>query len=231
MLRDVALLVGSGFHAFWPGDGWWEQFKADSAVFVPVAAVAVTLLGLWNARRTAAVVPVDVPITDLPKALHGFTIAQISDIHVGPTIRGPYVRAIVDAVNRLRADMVAVTGDLVDGTVAELASHVAPLAGLSSRHGTFFVTGNHEYYSGVHAWLDELRRLDFRVLLNEHVVLQHGEAALVVAGVADSGGAPLRPVASQRSACCPCRRAAACVSTGVACAPAAQCHGGGRRGV
>src|SRR5947209_7768241 len=83
-----------------------------------------------------------------PDALHGFTIAQISDIHVGPTIKEAYVRAIVDAVNRLDADMVAVTGDLVDGSVAELAVHVAPLAGLASRHGTFFVTGNHEYYSG-----------------------------------------------------------------------------------
>ena len=65
--------------------------------------------------------------------------------------------------------MVAVTGDLVDGSVAELAGHVAPLAALRSRHGTFFVTGNHEYYSGAHAWITELRRLDVRVLLNEHV--------------------------------------------------------------
>jgi hypothetical protein len=142
-------------------------------------------LGLRNARRTADVVAVDVPIDDLPDALHGFTIAQISDVHVGPTIRRPYVHAIVEAVNRLNADMVAVTGDLVDGSVAELAHHVAPLAQLKSRHGTYFVTGNHEYYSGVHAWLLELERLDVRVLLNEHVVLEHDDAALVVAGVAD----------------------------------------------
>jgi predicted MPP superfamily phosphohydrolase len=96
------------------------------------------------------------------------------------------VAAIVDAVNRLNADMVAVTGDLVDGSVVELAAHVAPLARLASRHGTFFVTGNHEYYSGANEWIRELRRLDMRVLINEHVVLQHGTAALVVAGVADS---------------------------------------------
>jgi len=148
-------------------------------------ALAVTMLGFVNARRTAAVVRVDVPIAGLPDALHGFTIAQISDVHVGPTIKAPYLKAIVDAVNALEADMVAVTGDLVDGSVRELAHHVRPLAGLSSRHGTFFVTGNHEYYSGVHAWIEELRRLDVRVLVNEHVVVQHGAAALVVAGVAD----------------------------------------------
>src|SRR5262249_59507839 len=76
-------------------------------------------------------------------------------------------------------------GDLVDGSVGELAHHVAPLAQLKSRHGTYFVTGNHEYYSGAHAWIKELQRLDVRVLLNEHVVLRHGNAALVVAGIAD----------------------------------------------
>ncbi len=81
--------------------------------------------------------------------------------------------------------MVAITGDLVDGSVRDLSPHVSPLAELSSRHGTYFVTGNHEYYSGAHAWIIELRRLGVRVLLNEHVVLQHGGAPLVVAGITD----------------------------------------------
>ena len=69
----------------------------------------------------AAVVDVDMPIDGLPDALHGFTIAQISDIHVGPTIKRGYLDAIVDAVNALEADLVAVTGDLVDGSVKRLA--------------------------------------------------------------------------------------------------------------
>jgi uncharacterized protein len=90
-------------------------------------------------------------------------------------------------VNRLQADMVAVTGDLVDGSVADLAAHVAPLADLESTHGTYFVTGNHEYYSGAHAWITELRRLGLTVLMNQHVVLQHGANQLLVAGVADHG--------------------------------------------
>jgi hypothetical protein len=145
----------------------------------------LTLWGLVNARRTARVVQVDVPIAQLPPALHGFSIAQISDVHVGPTIKRGYLQAIVERINALQADMVAVTGDLVDGTVQELAHHVAPLAGLNSRHGTFFVTGNHEYYSGAHAWVDELRRLGLRVLMNEHVLLRHGDTSLALAGVAD----------------------------------------------
>ena len=186
LLRDVVLVLATTVLALWPDLFGSRALEVGSAGLVPVTALLMTALGLLNARRTAAVVPVDIPIADLPDALHGFTIAQISDIHVGPTIKQPYVDSIVEAVNRLNADMVAVTGDLVDGSVADLARHVAPLARLASTHGTFFVTGNHEYYSGAGAWINELRRLDVRVLLNEHVVLQHGAAMLVVAGVTDT---------------------------------------------
>ena len=164
---------------------------------MPALGLLVTLLGFANARRTAAVVTVDVPIDALPSALHGFTIAQISDIHIGPTIRKPYLHAIVERVNRLGADMVAVTGDLVDGSVRELGAHVAPLAGLTSTHGTFFVTGNHEYYSGAPAWIVELRRLGLTVLLNQHVVLRHAEVEIVIAGVTDYSAGHFD--ASQRS--------------------------------
>jgi predicted MPP superfamily phosphohydrolase len=187
LLRDVLLLATSAVVALWPGVLPLEEIGLTTAWAVLAAAATASLLGAWNARRTAAVVRVDVPVPGLPAALHGFTIAQISDIHVGPTIRGGYLQAIVDRVNRLEADMVAVTGDLVDGSVAELAPHVEPLAALRSRHGTFFVTGNHEYYSGAHAWIAELRRLEVRVLLNEHVVLLHEGSEVVVAGVTDHG--------------------------------------------
>ncbi len=185
LLRDGLLLLTALTRLLWPDSVAVAALALPSALLVVAASLVATAVGAWNARRTAAVVRVDVPIAGLPPALHGFTIAQISDIHVGPTIRANYVRAIVDRVNRLQADMVAVTGDLVDGSVAELAAHVAPLAALTSRHGSFFVTGNHEYYSGAHAWIAELRRLDITVLLNEHVVLRHGGSEMVVAGVTD----------------------------------------------
>jgi predicted MPP superfamily phosphohydrolase len=188
LLRDVLLLGGAAVSLAaptWPQ----EALRLWSGQAVPVLALAFTVLGFWNARRTAVVVRVDVPLANLPAGLHGFTVAQISDVHVGPTIKHGYLNAIVQRVNSLGADMVAITGDLVDGRVAELAAHVAPLAQLQSRHGSFFVTGNHEYYSGAHGWIDELRRLGVQVLMNQHVVLQHpsalGAAPLLVAGVAD----------------------------------------------
>ena len=187
VLRDLVLLLAVVLLWAWPAAFALPGLTGATATAVPVLGIGLTLLGLFNARRTAAVVSVDVPIADLPAALHGFTIAQISDVHVGPTIKGGYLEAIVGAVNRIGADMVAVTGDLVDGSVAQLAEHVAPLARLTSRHGTFFVTGNHEYYSGAPAWIRELRRLGLHVLLNEHVVLRHDDSALVVAGVTDYG--------------------------------------------
>jgi predicted MPP superfamily phosphohydrolase len=185
--RDLVLLLATVVTALVPSALSLPDLSGMTAWIVPVLGGAATFLGLANARRTAAVVSVDVPISNLHEALHGFTIVQISDIHVGPTIKRGYLDAIVQAVNGLQADMVAVTGDLVDGSVQRLAPHVAPIERLVSRHGTFFVTVNHEYYSGAPAWIAELRRLGLRVLLNEHVVLQHESACVVVAGVTDYG--------------------------------------------
>lgn len=175
----------------------WPRLQRWSAVAVLLLATATSVVGFFNARRTAPVKRVDVPIKGLPTAFHGFTIAQLSDLHVGPTIRRGYIQRIVDRVNKLEADAIAITGDLVDGSVAALRQHIAPLAELQARHGTFVVTGNHEYYAGAHAWIDELRRLGLRVLMNEHVLIgasgsgaaQNDEemdnATMVLAGVTD----------------------------------------------
>jgi predicted MPP superfamily phosphohydrolase len=191
LLRDAVLLAYLIANSMTHDRFMLPSLSAYSALDIELLAVGVTVLGLINARRTASVVSVDVPIQGLPPALSGFRIAQISDIHVGPTIKKEYLQRIVAAVNKLQADMVAITGDLVDGSVQDLAPHVAPLAELSSRHGTFFVTGNHEYYSGAHAWIAELQRLGVKVLLNTHMVLNHSNlhtdapARMVVAGVTD----------------------------------------------
>ena len=175
-LVATVLLAAPDLHAAW---------VRASAMTVVTLVPLITAIGFLMARRVARVEEVQVPIPDLPAELEGFTIVQISDIHVGPTIKGDFVQRIVERVNRLDADMVAITGDLVDGSVRDLGPHTAPLAGLASRHGTYFVTGNHEYYSGAQAWIGELRRLGARVLINEHVVLEHDGAQLALAGVTD----------------------------------------------
>lgn len=179
LARDVLLLILALTGAVGPA------LVRNSAVAVPLLALAVTFIGFINARRLARVVRVDVPIVGLPQELAGYAIAQISDIHVGPTIKRAYLNAIVNKVNSLKPDAIAVTGDLVDGSVQRLALHTAPLARLSAPDGAFFVTGNHEYYSGAEQWIAEVRRLGLRVLLNEHVIRRRGQAALMIAGVTD----------------------------------------------
>jgi predicted MPP superfamily phosphohydrolase len=180
LLRDAFLLGAhlllSTAHA--------ASLSTLSARWGVALTVLSTVAGLVIARRPR-LVEVDIPVTHLPSALHGFSIAQISDLHVGPTIQRGFVERIVARVNDLNADLIAVTGDLVDGSVLDLSRHTAPLAGLTARHGVYFVTGNHEYYSGERAWTAELRRLGLIVLKNQHVILQHDGASLLLAGVTD----------------------------------------------
>lgn len=180
VLRDVVLLISS-----LSSDNWYEFIKQNSVYTIFGIGVVTTLIGLFNARRTPAIVKVDVTIPNLPTALNGFTIAQITDLHVGPTIKKDFVKRIVTATNALNADVIVLTGDLIDGDVAGLQEHTNELAVLKAPHGVFAVTGNHEYYSGADQWIDEYRRLGMRVLQNEHEVIQQGDAALVIAGVTD----------------------------------------------
>jgi uncharacterized protein len=188
VLRDVALgaawlLLGHAAFAAW---------AAATARYAVGLTVLMTLLGFLLARRPR-LVEVEIPIAGLPEPLRGFSIAQISDVHVGPTIRQDFVERLVSRVNGLHPDLIAVTGDLVDGSVQKLAAHTAPLAKLSARHGAYFVTGNHEYYSGESAWTSEIRRLGMTVLKNQHVVLKHDGALIVVAGVDDIGAQHFDP--------------------------------------
>lgn len=186
-LRDIFLLLARAVQ--WgtanPDPLALVHLLQPTAIAVPALAAAVSLIGFVNARRTPRILDVDVPIKGLPSPLIDFTIVQLSDIHVGSTIKRNYVQAIVDRVNELEADLIAITGDVVDGSVENLAPHTEPLGALVSRHGTFFVTGNHEYYSGAEAWVAEFDRLGLRVLLNSHIALEHGGARLIVAGVTD----------------------------------------------
>jgi len=148
-------------------------------------AIALSGWGVWSAIRPVEVKRVKVRLKKLPEALRGFRLVQLSDVHVGPTIGRSFIDDVVSKVNELGADMIAITGDLVDGPVHELELAVRPLGDMESRHGTFFVTGNHEYYSGADSWLTYLEGIGIRPLRNECIELGDESCAIQVAGVDD----------------------------------------------
>ena len=178
LVRDAASLA----------TGWTVSPSAVVAgSFVALAAGSAAALGGPRVRR------VDIPVAGLDPALDGLRIVQITDLHVGPTIGGRYVRRVVRMANELKADIVALTGDFVDGPVSRLAPHVASLAELQPAERRFFVLGNHECYSGAAEWIEHFRAMGLQVLLNEYRVLPVGAAKLVLGGVLDpASGQPQR---------------------------------------
>ena len=168
-------------------------FLKTAHLLVVGGAAAETAWGYAQTRAIAEVEEVDLPIAGLAPGLDGLRIVQVSDLHVGmPGIDADHVRRVVERVNGLAPELVAVTGDLVDGSVARLNDATAPLADLRARHGSWFITGNHEYYSGVDDWVQRCRDLGMRVLLNEHALVEHDGARLLVAGVTDRSAVRMR---------------------------------------
>ncbi|MFH1488889.1 MAG: metallophosphoesterase [Pseudomonadota bacterium] len=145
----------------------------------------ITGYGIHEAASLPEIVRVSVPLKNLPGDLEGFRIVQITDLHVGPTIKGKYVRGVVRVANELEPDLLAITGDLVEGRPGTLRRDVASLSDLQAKSGKLFVTGNHEYYHGVKDWLKEMQLLGFQVLMNEHLIIERGSSRLLVAGVPD----------------------------------------------
>ncbi|WP_326550744.1 metallophosphoesterase [Micromonospora sp. NBC_01813] len=158
------------------------------AIFAGLTAAGVTGYGVRTALGPPQLDRVRIPLARLPRAMDGLRIATVSDIHIGPLTGPAHTARIVELINSLDADLVAVVGDLVDGTVTELGSSAAPLANLRSRYGSFFVTGNHEYYSGVEEWVAEVDRLGLQVLVNERRGIVTPGGVLDLAGVNDATG-------------------------------------------
>jgi uncharacterized protein len=159
-----------------------SRIIAGSAVAVVGIATAY---GIASALGEVGVRRVGVTLDRLPRSLSGYKVVQLSDLHIGPTLGRDFLTRVVERVNELEPDAVVITGDLVDGSVERLRDHVAPLADLRARDGVFFVTGNHEYYSGADAWLRELERLGVRPLRNERVALGGDGDTFDLAGVDD----------------------------------------------
>jgi uncharacterized protein len=185
--RDAVLLV-----SMWPAAlAGVHAFAAEAGVPVVFALSLVALgLGAATARRGPRLRTIDVPIENLHPDLEGFRIVQVSDLHVARTIRRHYVERVVERAIELEPELVALTGDIVDGPVARLAHDVEPLGALARNGRGYFVLGNHDCYAGAQAWATHFDRMGFKVLLNAHAVIERGGARMVVAGVIDPAVAP-----------------------------------------
>jgi uncharacterized protein len=187
--RPAPAGVGSGGPPPIPGRGPPVSRRLvmarSTAALVSTAAVGLVGYGMTSALGPPKITPVTVPLRRLPAGLDGLRMAVVSDIHLGPMRGRAHTERIVRMINEQRADVISIVGDLVDGTVDELGEAAAPLRDLVSTHGSFFVTGNHEYYAGVTPWLRELARLGVRPLANERAEIRAGDAVLDLAGVND----------------------------------------------
>jgi predicted MPP superfamily phosphohydrolase len=192
VVRDLALLV-TAIPALASTHAAINQAGAPAVLIGSLLALAI---GAATALRGPPVKEIEIRIPGLHPDLHGLRIVQISDLHVGRNIRRRYVEGVVERARRLAPDLVALTGDMVDGPVERLAPDVAPLAALAEDRGAFFVLGNHDCYSGAPGWIAHFRQMGVRVLLNEHTVLRRGTSTLLIGGVVDPAYRPMPPAIS-----------------------------------
>ncbi len=165
-----------------------RQFLARASAGAALAATGgMASYGVWRAFTPPVVNEVAVRLPGLPRALDGFTLIQLSDIHIGPIIQRRFMDAVVAQANALKGDLVCITGDLVDGGVEELGFAAGAMMNLRSRYGTYVCTGNHEYYSGDEEWTEALTRMGMTVLRNRHVRIGEPGASFDLVGVDDWG--------------------------------------------
>jgi len=156
-----------------------------------LGTTAVTAAAVYTTRTDVKVKQIDIILDRLPRGLDGTRLVMMSDLHVGGLLGRDFVEKVTATANRLDADAIVIVGDLVDDSIERLRPTLAPLAGLHARHGVFFVTGNHEYYtpSPTRAWLAEIERMGIHVLHNRHVTIDSERGSFDLAGVADHGAA------------------------------------------
>jgi predicted MPP superfamily phosphohydrolase len=195
VLRDLIMLGAQAIgylSSLWrstpatPADPGRRGFLLEASNFAVLGvAGALTAYGMYEARRKPGIIELSIEIKKLPESFEGFRIVQITDIHAGLTVRRDWVETIVRQVEALNPDLIAFTGDLADGSVPDLKDDVAPLIELQAPHGKYFVTGNHEYYSGAEAWVEHVGKMGYDVLMNEHRTITRKGSSIVLAGVAD----------------------------------------------
>jgi predicted MPP superfamily phosphohydrolase len=155
------------------------------ASVVGISAFGCSFVGIVEAKRSIRIKNISIALSKLPMRFNGFVIAQLTDLHIGPTLRDAFVAEVIERTNSIRPDVIVITGDLVDGSVEQLRSLVAPLAKLRAKHGVYFVPGNHEYYSDIEPWLNYLGTLGITVLRNERATIRDEDDAFYLVGIDD----------------------------------------------
>ncbi|MBU8911679.1 MAG: metallophosphoesterase [Desulfobacterales bacterium] len=184
ILKTKQLFIKSGKSPFFNPERRNFLFKA-SGLTITALSTSTTALGYATALQDPKSVQINIKLKENLKGLKGLKIVQFTDLHVGSTIKYDYVKRACDTINTLKADLIVFTGDLADGSPKDLALDVSPLMELYAPLGKYFVTGNHEYYSGAKRWIREVKTLGFEPLINEHRVIKYNDRLLTLAGVTD----------------------------------------------
>jgi uncharacterized protein len=192
LATDAARLLWGLLHGFAHGEARVHEARLQALAIVALTVV-LTGWALYSAAVVLKLRRVTVRLDGLGEGLEGLRIVQISDLHIGDALDEPFLRRVVARVNALAPDVVAVTGDLVDGLVPAVRDFVAPLAELRARFGVYYVTGNHEYYWGGPEWEAEVGRLGLTVLRNSHRVISRDGSELALGGVPDLQGIRFHP--------------------------------------
>ena len=190
LIKDIFLQAVSIAGSLFASDAFIDDskrsfIKKSLSIGIIGISSSATAYGFHLSRKGPTIIYQDIFLESLPNNFENFTIAQISDLHVGPTIKRKYVEGVLQKIGQVNPDLIAVTGDLVDGSVKHLSGDLQPFKDLIARHGTYFVTGNHEYYSGVDSWLEETDRLGMINLINENRLIKIDGKHIAIAGITD----------------------------------------------
>lgn len=185
LIKDcLSLLL---LNSLWLGSSPWHLplTPAIRSSLLICTALGLSLFGTWQSLRVPNVRTVEIPLPGLPAELNGFSIVQLSDVHIGSLLKADWLKEVVEKTNDLAADLVVLTGDMIDGSPEELRKDIEPLRGLQGRYGVYGITGNHEYYFGIQRWLPVFEDLGVVMLMNEYRTFSVNGQNLILAGVPD----------------------------------------------
>jgi uncharacterized protein len=194
LLLDIGLLFGMLIHG--------GIVSAPDGVRYPLAALAavVAAIGVHQAMRIPPLKDIEIGIPDLPVQFDGYTILQLTDLHISRLFPASWARAVVDRSNKLGVDLIAITGDLIDGSLDARRADIEPLRDLKAPDGVYVISGNHEYIFGYSTWMAHFAALGLLSLENRHIVLDRDDGKLVLAGITDRAsrrtGSPARDLAA-----------------------------------